>query len=102
MVKDQNRVNESATPEEKAGSDQMKEAHGEEIAKYAEAHGGVPSTCIGNAGAAVNGASNVATNGECSMNASTGVAELSPGLVALLILSIVGAAGHAFSRRGTV
>lgn len=65
-------------------------------------NGGVAGACAGNDGAAVNGASNVATNGERGMNASTGVAELPPGLVALLILSIVGAAGHVLSRRGTV
>ncbi|MCG7296131.1 hypothetical protein MHJ86_04515 [Corynebacterium afermentans] len=61
-------------------------------------NGGVAGACAGNDGAAVN----VATNGERGMNASTGVAELPPGLVALLILSIVGAAGHVLSRRGTV
>lgn len=47
-------------------------------------NGGVAGACAGNDGAAVNGA----TNGERGMNASTGVAELPPGLVALLILSI--------------
>jgi len=51
LVKDPYRDNEPVTPEEKAGSDQMKEDHGEEIAKHAEAHGGVPGACTGNAGA---------------------------------------------------
>ena len=95
LVKDQNRVNEPASPAEKAESDQVKKDHGEEIAKQVETNGGVPGA--GNAGAgagagaAANGTGNAATNGERGMNASTGVA--------LLILSIVGAAGYAFSGR---
>ena len=92
LVKDPNRVDQPASPEEKAESDQVKKDHGDEIAKQVEANGGVPGAGTGNA----------AANGERSMNASTGVAELPAGLVTLLILSIVGAAGYAFSRRETV
>ena len=92
LVKDPNRVDQPASPEEKAESDQVKKDHGDEIAKQVEANGGVPGAGTGNA----------AANGERGMNASTGVAELPAGLVALLILSIVGAAGYAFSRRETV
>lgn len=106
LVKDPNRVDQPASPEEKAESDQVKKDHGEEIAQQVEANGGAPAAGnagTGNAGAAANGAGNAATaNGERGMNASTGVAELPAGLVALLILSIVGAAGYAFSRRETV
>jgi len=106
LVKDPNRVDQPASPEEKAESDQVKKDHGDEIAKQVEANGGVPGAGTGNAGAgagaAANGTGNAAANGERGMNASTGVAELPAGLVALLILSIVGAAGYAFSRRETV
>ena len=106
LVKDPNRVDQPASPEEKAESEQVKKDHGEEIAQQVEANGGVPGTGnagAGNAGAAANGTGNAAAaNGERGMNASTGVAELPAGLVALLILSIVGAAGYAFSRRETV
>lgn len=106
LVKDPNRVDQPASPEEKAESEQVKKDHGDEIAKQVEANGGVPGTGnagAGNAGAAANGTGNAAAaNGERGMNASTGVAELPAGLVALLILSIVGAAGYAFSRRETV
>lgn len=106
LVKDPNRVDQPASPEEKAESEQVKKDHGDEIAKQVEANGGAPAAGnagAGNAGAAANGTGNAAaTNGERGMNASTGVAELPAGLVALLILSIVGAAGYAFSRRETV
>lgn len=106
LVKDPNRVDQPASPEEKAESEQVKKDHGEEIDQQVEANGGVPGTGnagAGNAGAAANGTGNAAAaNGERGMNASTGVAELPAGLVALLILSIVGAAGYAFSRRETV
>lgn len=106
LVKDPNRVDQPASPEEKAESEQVKKDHGDEIAQQVEANGGVPAAGnagAGNAGAAANGAGNAAAaNGERGMNASTGVAELPAGLVALLILSIVGAAGYAFSRRETV
>lgn len=106
LVKDPNRVDQPASPEEKAESEQVKKDHGDEIAQQVEANGGVPGTGnagAGNAGAAANGTGNAAAaNGERGMNASTGVAELPAGLVALLILSIVGAAGYAFSRRETV
>ena len=106
LVKDPNRVDQPASPEEKAESEQVKKDHGDEIAKQVEANGGVPGAGTGNAGAgagaAANGTGNAAANGERGMNASTGVAELPAGLVALLILSIVGAAGYAFSRRETV
>ena len=106
LVKDPNRVDQPASPEEKAESEQVKKDHGDEIAKQVEANGGVPAAGnagAGNAGAVANGAGNAAAaNGERGMNASTGVAELPAGLVALLILSIVGAAGYAFSRRETV
>lgn len=106
LVKDPNRVDQPASPEEKAESEQVKKDHGDEIAKQVEANGGVPGTGnagAGNAGTAANGTGNAAAaNGERGMNASTGVAELPAGLVALLILSIVGAAGYAFSRRETV
>ena len=106
LVKDPNRVDQPASPEEKAESEQVKKDHGDEIAKQVEANGGVPAAGnagAGNAGAAANGTGNAAAaNGERGMNASTGVAELPAGLVALLILSIVGAAGYAFSRRETV
>lgn len=105
LVKDPNRVEQPASPEEKAESDQVKKDHGDEIAKQVEANGGVPGAGTGNAGAgaAANGTGNAtAANSERGMNASTGVAELPAGLVALLILSIVGAAGYAFSRRETV
>ncbi|MBA5244482.1 hypothetical protein [Corynebacterium haemomassiliense] len=101
LVKDPNRVDQPASPEEKAESEQVKKDHGDEIAKQVEANGGAPAA--GNAGAAANDTGNAAAaNGERGMNASTGVAELPAGLVALLILSIVGAAGYAFSRRETV
>lgn len=107
LVKDPNRVDQPASPAEKAESDQVKKDHGEEIAKQVEANGGIPAAgnanAGGGAGAATNGGNNAAAaNGERGMNASTGVAELPAGLVALLILSIVGAAGYAFSRRETV
>ena len=106
LVKDPNRVDQPASPEEKAESEQVKKDHGDEIAKQVEANGGAPAAGnagAGNAGTAANGTGNAAaTNGERGMNASTGVAELPAGLVALLILSIVGAAGYAFSRRETV
>ena len=106
LVKDPNRVDQPASPEEKAESEQVKKDHGDEIAQQVEANGGVPGTGnagAGNAGTAANGTGNAAAaNGERGMNASTGVAELPAGLVALLILSIVGAAGYAFSRRETV
>lgn len=106
LVKDPNRVDQPASPEEKAESDQVKKDHGEEIAQQVEANGGAPAAGnagTGNAGTAANGTGNAAAaNGERGMNASTGVAELPAGLVALLILSIVGAAGYAFSRRETV
>lgn len=103
LVKDPNRVDQPASPEEKAESDQVKKDHGEEIAQQVEANGGAPATGNAGAGAAANGTGNAAAaNGERGMNASTGVAELPAGLVALLILSIVGAAGYAFSRRETV
>lgn len=106
LVKDPNRVDQPASPEEKAESEQVKKDHGDEIAKQVEANGGAPAAGnagAGNAGAAANGTGNAAAaNGERGMNASTGVAELPAGLVALLILSIVGAAGYAFSRRETV
>lgn len=102
LVKDPNRVDQPASPEEKAESDQVKKDHGDEIAKQVEANGGVPGAGNAGAGAAANGTGNATANGERGMNASTGVAELPAGLVALLILSIVGAAGYAFSRRETV
>lgn len=106
LVKDPNRVDQPASPEEKAESEQVKKDHGDEIAKQVEANGGAPAAGnagAGNAGAAANDTGNAAAaNGERGMNASTGVAELPAGLVALLILSIVGAAGYAFSRRETV
>ena len=103
LVKDPNRVDQPASPEEKAESDQVKKDHGEEIAQQVEANGGAPAAGNAGAGTAANGAGNAAAaNGERGMNASTGVAELPAGLVALLILSIVGAAGYAFSRRETV
>ena len=106
LVKDPNRVDQPASPEEKAESEQVKKDHGDEIAQQVEANGGAPAAGnagAGNAGAAANGTGNAAaTNGERGMNASTCVAELPAGLVALLILSIVGAAGYAFSRRETV
>ena len=106
LVKDPNRVDQPASPEEKAESEQVKKDHGDEIAKQVEANGGAPAAGnagAGNAGAAANGTGNAAAaSGERGMNASTGVAELPAGLVALLILSIVGAAGYAFSRRETV
>lgn len=106
LVKDPNRVDQPASPEEKAESEQVKKDHGDEIAQQVEANGGAPAAGnagAGNAGAAANGTGNAAAaNGERGMNASTGVAELPAGLVALLILSIVGAAGYAFSRRETV
>lgn len=106
LVKDPNRVDQPASPEEKAESEQVKKDHGDEIAQQVEANGGAPAAGnagAGNAGAAANGTGNAAAaSGERGMNASTGVAELPAGLVALLILSIVGAAGYAFSRRETV
>ena len=106
LVKDPNRVDQPASPEEKAESEQVKKDHGDEIAQQVEANGGAPAAGnagAGNAGAAANGTGNAAAaHGERGMNASTGVAELPAGLVALLILSIVGAAGYAFSRRETV
>ena len=102
LVKDPNRVDQPASPEEKAESEQVKKDHGDEIAKQVEANG-APAAGNAGAGAAANGTGNAAAaNGERGMNASTGVAELPAGLVALLILSIVGAAGYAFSRRETV
>ena len=105
LVKDQNRVNEPASPEEKAESDRLKREHGDEIANQVEAKGGVNNAGTGNAGTAGTGnaaANNgAATNGERGMSASTGVTKLPAGLTALLMLSIIGAAGYAFSRRQT-
>ena len=106
LVKNQDRVNEQASPEEKAESDRLKREHGDEIANQVEAKGGVNNAGTGNAGTAGTGnaaANNgTAANGERGMSASTGVTKLPAGLVALLILSIVGAAGYAFTRRQTV
>lgn len=105
LVKDQNRVNEPASPEEKAESDRLKREHGDEIANQVEAKGGVNNAGTGNAGTAGTGnaaANNgAATNGERGMSASTGVTKLPAGLIALLILSVLGAAGYAFTRRQT-
>lgn len=105
LVKNRDRVNEPASPEEKAESDRLKREHGDEIANQVEAKGGVNNAGTGNAGTAGTGnaaANNgAATNGERGMSASTGVTKLPAGLVALLILSIVGAAGYAFTRRQT-
>lgn len=105
LVKDQNRVNEPASPEEKAESDRLKREHGDEIANQVEAKGGVNNAGTGNAGTAGTGnaaANNgTAANGERGMSASTGVTKLPAGLIALLILSVLGAAGYAFTRRQT-
>lgn len=105
LVKDQNRVNEPASPEEKAESDRLKREHGDEIANQVEATGGVNNAGTGNAGTAGTGnaaANNgTAANGERGMSASTGVTKLPAGLIALLILSVLGAAGYAYTRRQT-
>lgn len=105
LVKNQDRVNEPASPEEKAESDRLKREHGDEIANQVEAKGGVNNAGTGNAGTAGTGnaaANNgAATNGERGMSASTGVTKLPAGLIALLILSVLGAAGYAFTRRQT-
>lgn len=105
LVKNQDRVNEPASPEEKAESDRLKREHGDEIANQVEAKGGVNNAGTGNAGTAGTGnaaANNgTAANGERGMSASTGVTKLPAGLIALLILSVLGAAGYAFTRRQT-
>lgn len=105
LVKNQDRVNEPASPEEKAESDRLKREHGDEIANQVEAKGGVNNAGTGNAGTAGTGnaaANNgAATNGERGMSASTGVTKLPAGLIALLILSVLGTAGYAFTRRQT-
>lgn len=106
LVKDQNRVNETATPAEKAESDRLKKDHGDEIAKQVEAKGGMPAINKANA-ANGNGTANgtdtdASAKGERGMSASTGVTQLPVGLVALLILSVLGAAGYAYTRRQTV
>lgn len=105
LVKNQDRVNEPASPEERAESDRLKREHGDEIANQVEAKGGVNNAGTGNAGTAGTGnaaANNgAATNGERGMSASTGVTKLPAGLIALLILSVLGAAGYAFTRRQT-
>lgn len=105
LVKNQDRVNEPASPEEKAESDRLKREHGDEIANQVEAKGGVNNAGTGNAGTAGTGnaaANNgAATNGERGMSVSTGVTKLPAGLIALLILSVLGAAGYAFTRRQT-
>lgn len=98
LVKDPNRVNEPASPAEKAESDQLKKDHAEEIAKQVEAKDGAAANANGGNAAANTGA---AANGERGMNASTGVTQLPAGLVALLLLALVGAAGYAFTRRET-
>lgn len=107
LVKDPNRVNEPATPAEKAESDKLKKDHAQEIAKQVEGKGGA-AVNAGDAANAGNANGNAAANngaaatGERGMNASTGVTKLPAGLVALLVLSIIGAAGYAFTRRQTV
>lgn len=101
LVKDPNRVNEPATPAEKAESDKLKKDHAQEIAKQVEAQGGTDANgAKTNANAVAN--DGTAATGERGMNASTGVTQLPAGLVALLVLSIIGAAGYAFTRRETV
>lgn len=101
LVKDPNRVNEPATPAEKAESDKLKKDHAQEIAKQVEAQGGTDANgAKSNANAVAN--DGTAATGERGMNASTGVTKLPAGLVALLVLSIIGAAGYAFTRRQTV
>ena len=101
LVKDPNRVNEPATPAEKAESDQLKKDHGDEIAKQVEAKGGAANGNGANSNGNAAANDGAAASGERGMNASTGVTKLPAGLVALLILSIVGAAGYAFTRRQT-
>ncbi|GEM_PF-1136614 len=108
LVKDQNRVNQTATPAEKAESDRLKKEHGDEIAKQVEAKGGMPaiskaSAANGNGNGNATGTdTGTSAQGERGMSASTGVTQLPMGLVALLILSVLGAAGYAYTRRQTV
>lgn len=80
LVEDPNRINETATPEEKAKSDQLKAEHGEEIA--AQVAGQVAEA-----------------NGERGIGASTGVNEVPAGLLSLLLASVLGAAAFVFGRR---
>ncbi|MEH0148006.1 hypothetical protein V6D40_10095 [Corynebacterium sp. Q4381] len=87
LVEDPNRVNEKATAEEKAKSDQLMAEHGEEIAaQIADAKGG--DAADGNA-----------ANGERGIGASTGVNEVPAGLLSLLLASVLGAAAFVFGRR---
>lgn len=90
-----------ATPAEKTESDKLKKDHAQEIANQVEAQGGTDANgAKSNANAVAN--DGTAATGERGMNASTGVTKLPAGLVALLVLSIIGAAGYAFTRRQTV
>lgn len=98
LVQDPSHVNEPDTPEEKAASDKVKQENGEEIAQQLKANGG-------SADAAAPGApadAGSAATGERGMAASTGVTQMPAGVIALLILSVIGAAGYAFTRRQTV
>lgn len=112
LVKDPKKVNQTASPAEKAESDKVKKDNAQEITKQLQANVGEKAAAQAPAagkGAANSGASNAgadddgtAATGERGMNASTGVTQLPAGLVALLVLSIIGAAGYAFTRRETV
>lgn len=101
LVQDPNRVNEPATPEEKAASDKVKQENGEEIAQQLKANGGSADAAAPGAPGAPADAGSAAT-GERGMAASTGVTQMPAGVIALLILSVIGAAGYAFTRRQTV
>lgn len=98
LVQDPNRVNEPATPEEKAASDKVQQENGQEIAQQLKANGG--SVDAAAPGAPADAGS--AATGERGMAASTGVTQMPAGVIALLILSVIGAAGYAFTRRQTV
>lgn len=84
LVEDPNRINETATPEEKAKSDQLMAEHGEEIA--AQVAGQVAGQ-------------DAEANGERGIGASTGVNEVPAGLLSLLLASVLGAAAFVFGRR---
>lgn len=93
LVEDPNRINETATPEEKAKSDKLMAENSEVIAQQ-----------VSNAQATdaqVDGTPSEGTgaNGERGIGASTGVNDVPAGLLSLLLASVLGAAAFVFGRR---
>lgn len=84
LVQDPNRIDKTATPEEKAKSDKLMAENADEIAKQ------LADAQAGNVNAA---------NGERGIGASTGVNEVPAGLLSLLLASVLGAAAFVFGRR---